>query len=400
MSDTRSTRTLSRRAFLTGLMTSTLAALAACRGQTPSTPTPPPQPQPTWTATAPPATSTATPSPTPSATPTITPTPTKPRPTPTPTATPFPPGPPTKLGLFVTRNHPGIFDLLATRNVALVKTLELDANFARQIKEMSPDTILVGRIILPQVELSTIDPAAEARRFVDQLLPIAGDPERMKWFDAWEAYNEPVPADTAAMGRLADFEAERTRLLAQSGIRSVVGNFGTGHPPLEFWPAFFPAVQAVIEHQGYLGLHEYSAPTMQFGTGKNQLDVNADEGDEGWLTLRYRKVYRQFLIPNGLVAPLLITECGIDGMVGGRPGPAGKGWRDFVDYWAEIGMGEDGPGNYVEQLAWYDAELQQDDYVKGAAIFAAAASPGWESYEILGEAAVILRQYLSVHPPR
>jgi hypothetical protein len=63
-------------------------------------------------------------------------------------------------------------------------------------------------------------------------------------------------------------------------------------------------------------------------------------------------------------------------------------------------MGKDAPGNYMEQLAWYDAQLQQDDYVLGAAIFAAAASPGWESYEVLGEVEPFLRQYLSVHPVR
>ena len=65
-------------------------------------------------------------------------------------------------------------------------------------------------------------------------------------------------------------------------------------------------------------------------------------------------------------------------------------------------MGKDTPGNYTEQLAWYDASLQQDDYVLGGAIFAAAASPGWESYEILGDGGVepFLKQYLSVHPVR
>jgi hypothetical protein len=391
---------ISRRAFLASTAVSLLGVLAACSRSATPTPAPAVAARPTWTATAAPPAPITTSTPTPTGTPTVTLTSTRPRPTPTPTATPFPPGPPTKLGLFVTRNDPSLFDLIGTRNVALVKTLELDANFVRQIKETSPDTLLVGRIHLPQLDLSAIDPQMEARRFVELLLPIAGDPERMKWFDAWEAYNEPVPADNAAMRRLADFEAERTRLLAQAGIRSVIGNFGTGQPPLEFWPDFLPAVQAAKEHHGYLGLHEYSAPTMQFGTGKNQLDPSADEGDEGWLTLRYRKVYRQFLIPNGLTVPLLITECGIDGTVGNRPGPIGRGWKDFVEYWAEIGMGEDGPGNYIEQLAWYDAELYRDEYVKGAAIFAAAASKGWESYEILGEAALILRQYLSVHPVR
>ncbi len=66
--------------------------------------------------------------------------------------------------------------------------------------------------------------------------------------------------------------------------------------------------------------------------------------------------------------------------------------------WGEDTFPRRGVG--TRELAWYDAELQRDDYVKGAAIFAAAASPGWETYEILGEPAPILRQYLSVHPIR
>ena len=88
--------------------------------------------------------------------------------------------------------------------------------------------------------------------------------------------------------------------------------------------------------------------------------------------------------------------------MGNRPGPAGKGWPDFGAYWAELGMGQDAAGNYMEQLAWYDACLQQDSYVLGAAIYAAAASQGWESYEILGDNSVepFLKQYLSVHPVR
>ena len=61
-------------------------------------------------------------------------------------------------------------------------------------------------------------------------------------------------------------------------------------------------------------------------------------------------------------------------------------------------MGSDAPGNYMEQLAWYDAQLQQDDYLLGAAIYAAAASPGWETFEILGGVEPFLAQYLSVHP--
>jgi hypothetical protein len=289
------------------------------------------------------------------------------------------------------RPHAQIYDLTRTGNVALIKTIEHDPIFLSEIKALSPRALFVGRLLMPQVDLGTMDPLAEARRVADLLLPVAADSRRMEVFDAWEGYNEPVASDAEQMRRLADMEAERVRLLAEHGIRSVIGNFSAGRPPLEDWLHFRPALESAREHGGYLGLHEYSAPVMQF----------AAERDEGWLTLRYRKVYRQHLIPAGLDLPLLITECGLDGTVGSsRPGPDGQGWKHFVEYWVEQGMGSDGAGNYVAQLAWYDSELVKDDYVVGAAIFAINATEDWQSYDILGEAAAILERYLAVHPPR
>ena len=138
---------------------------------------------------------------------------------------------------------------------------------------------------------------------------------------------------------------------------------------------------------------------MQYGTPQDPLGWAVNGEEEGWLTLRYRKVYRSYLQPNKLDIPLLLTEVGIDGLITPRPGPEGKGWIDFSAYWDSLGMGSDAPGNYIEQLAWYDAHLQQDPYILGAAIFAAAASPGWESYEVLDATLPFLQQYLSVHPP-
>jgi len=329
--------------------------------------------------------------------PTLTDTP-APTPTPTPPPTPFPAGDPTKLGLFVGWYHPQIMDLVATGNVALLKTLELDPNFLRDVKTRSPGTIIVGRVTLGQIDLNGSDPAAEARRAVDAVRPLALDPRREGLVDAWEGYNEPVPGDADQMRRLAEVEAERVRLLADEGLRAVVGNFGTGQPPLEWWPAFRPALEAAAQHGGYLGLHEYAAPTMWYHTNVPELHFYGDPGHEGWLTLRYRKVYRQYVQPWGLDLPLLITECGVDGLVGDRPGPPGRGWQDFAAHWAELGMGWDTAGNYVEQLAWYDRELQLDDYVHGAAIFAMTAFEEWRSYQLQGDAASILQQYLSVHP--
>jgi len=402
---------LSRRRGLAALGSASLMALlAACRPRgldptptptrTPRGPTPSgtPSPSATWR---PSATATSARL-TPTGTPTLEST-EPPTATPTPTATPFPPGPPTKLGLVISRNDPRVFDLLTTGNVATICTLEYDPNFAADIKAISPKTLLIGRITLPQLDLASLtDPDAAGRTFAEQLLPIATEPRRLAAFDGWQAYNEPVVTDGEQMARLARFEAERARLLAEAGVRSVIGNFGTGQPDLALWPHFRPALEAAIQHKGYLGLHEYSAPTMQYGTPQDPLGWDADPAQEGWLTLRYRKVYRGYLEPNGLVLPLILTEVGIDGLVANRPGPPGQGWQDFAGYWDELGMGVDAPGNYMEQLAWYDANLQQDDYVRGAAIFAAAASPGWESYEVLGDERVepFLAQYLRVHPLR
>lgn len=339
----------------------------------------------------------------PSATPRAQDTATPEPPTPTPPPTPFPPGPPSKLGLFVARNHPQIFDLLATQAVTVVKTLEFDRNFLAQIKQTSPRTHIVGRIDLPQLDLSALnDPLGAARSFVETLLPIADDPDRRRTVSAWEAYNEPVPGNPDEMKRLAELEAERTRLLAERGLRSVVGNFGTGQPPLEWWEYFFPALQAAKQHSGWLGLHEYSAPTIYFNTTRDnqQRYPGVAPEDSGWLTLRYRKVYSEILLPAGLVLPLVMTELGVDGLVQNRPGPPeAMGWMDFQHYWAENGYGLWGPGAYVEQLVWYDEAMRQNDYVLGGCIYVMASSDGWQSYDILGPAAAVLQQYLGVHAP-
>lgn len=412
---------VSRRRFLRRLGVVAAGALAAACGRD-ATPTPSPLATPTATSItrsplAPPSTLggdgtvymplmrqdqgvAAAAAPTPEPLPTVTPTPRPPTPTPTPPATPFPPGPPSKLGLHVERNLPQIFEVLESQGVSAVTTLELDANFVAEIKAISPATRVIGRVIMPQANLQDLDPIGAAHAFVEQLLPYADDDRRRPYFDAWISFNEPVASSTEEMSRLAEFEAERTRLLGDRGIRSIIGNFGTGQPPLEFWPAFLPAVQVAQQYNGWLGLHEYSAPTIYYlSTRENQGRYpGVAAGDKGWLTLRYRQVYNQYLIPAGLSIPLVMTELGVDGLVADRPGPPdARGWQDFQRFWAENGYGLWGPGAYVEQLVWYDEAMRQNDYVIGGCIYALGTSAQWLSYDIAGPAASVLTQYLSVH---
>ena len=64
-----------------------------------------------------------------------------------------------------------------------MRTLELDENFLRQIKQTSPNTKIIGRIDLPQINLATLDPIPAAREFVDQVLVYADDPARRPYID-------------------------------------------------------------------------------------------------------------------------------------------------------------------------------------------------------------------------
>lgn len=423
-------RPFDRRRFLGGMVSSLLTMAVAACGRDRATPTPTLRPTATSTpvsrssliptptkaaynsylpfsprdgsmavAEAPTAIPAPSETPTP-AEPTATP---KPPPTPTPSATPFPAGPPSKLGFVVGRNLPQIFELLATQSVSAVCTLELDVNFAAQIKQTSPNTLLIGRLPhLEQIQLGALDPLPAAQAFVNELMVIAGDERRRTYFDAWQSYNEPAVGNADEMKRLADFEAERTRLLAAQGIRSIIGNFATGNPDLALWQYFLPAMQAAKEYNGWLGLHEYSAPTIyHLSTRDNQGRYpGISPEDTGWLTLRYRQVYNQILKPADLAIPLVFTELGVDGLVTDRPGPPeAKGWQDFQGYWRDNGYGLWGPGAYIEQLVWFDEAMRQDSYVLGGCIFSLAGSDGWQSYDILGPAAAVLQQYLSVHQP-
>ena len=104
--------------------------------------------------------------------------------------------------------------------------------------------------------------------------------------------------------------------------------------------------------------------------------------DAGALTFRYRYFYRDILEPLGLAIPLVISEAGVDGIIGNRPGPDGLGWADFQDFWVNQGWGIDGPSAFINQLAWYDAGVRQDGYVIGFTIFTAGAIGHWENYNI------------------
>jgi hypothetical protein len=281
---------------------------------------------------------------------------------------------------------------------------------AEELLAVNPNLLVVGRV--PEMTdanaeaRSGMSPEAAARALIDRQKEVYRANPLIR---IWEGPNEPVfgnaddPANMRAMEWYAAYEAERLRLLAEMGLRGVVGNFATGTPDLPMWTAFLPALEAAEQHNGFLGVHEYSSPWMWWYTGNySERNCSFDpnfpgEGDTGWLNLRYRKVYRQFLIPNGVSeVPLVITECGLDKAGNGCPGYTSGPWREHLEFWKSWdgardpidywrGPERDAERYYAEQLIWYDRELQKDSFVAGATIFTVGTiGDGWRPFDISG----------------
>ncbi len=275
------------------------------------------------------------------------------------------------LGAHVNTTVSGLPETIKEWKPPLVVVLD-HSDVWHSVKKESPDTLFVGRIYQefePNFNDSGLDPTKAARDHCDKILPWA---ERMgETYGYWQGVNEPIIGSSDAMKRCAEFDAERARIMSGKGFRVVVGSFSVGNPPdLAYWRDFLPALEAALRYEGALALHEYAWPTL--------------DHEWPWYLLRHRKVYdgepehKWEGLPGHLKAlPLLITECGLDGLI--ERGDSPRGWKTLY--------GKD-PGKYLQQLAWYDAELQKDPYVIGAAIYCLATpDPTWKPYDIWPEPA-------------
>lgn len=325
----------------------------------------------------------------PTRTPTRTPTPT---PSNTPTETPIPAAtavggggiPPylqgdpnrSKLSIHVIANNDRrIMEFVRQTHPAVIKGVD-DFGYLAEVERISPNTIIVARRDDINQDYGG-NPEEAARRYVQsQLRQYQLNPA----VDFWEGWNEPDPG-MDRMAWYARFEQERVRELARYGFRAAIGGFASGVPEVEEFALFIPAIETAMQYGGILTLHEYSAPVMTEGYG-SALPGYPYHDDRGSLTFRYRWFYEELLLPRGLAIPLVISEAGIDGILGNRPGPPGKGWADFQSYAVEQGWGSNGVDAFINQLAWYDAGVRQDSYVLGFTVFTAGPVAQWGPYDI------------------
>jgi hypothetical protein len=325
---------------------------------------------------------------------------------------------PTKLGAHVLR--------MGDKTLVFIQAGPAVVKFAGDwaaAKDVPAGTLVTGRLVAPDDAQSQrargLKPAQAAYEFVYKWKQIDAYNQNPDIF-FWEGHNEPVWSDREGVAWYAQMEIERMKLMDAAGFKCVIGNFAAGSPTLELWPAFVPACRYALEHNHFLGLHEYSTPFMWWMTGKYQLDPGencrtSDNKLAGWVTLRYRQIYDQFLKPAGLGnLPLVITECGLDPLIGPVPDNWPRGTYQYLGGWWSKGpsvWGKPLPTDfapaagwnyadrdqfYVQQLAWYDHHLLQDPYVLGMTIFTFGNyGPPWKDFDVtLTGAADLLTAYI------
>lgn len=285
-----------------------------------------------------------------------------------------------KVGIHVTRNSdPEIMNFVSSAHPSVVVGVG-DLGWFKDVKAASPDTITLGRLEEGDQSFDG-DPIQRARDFV------AANTETYlanPAVDYWMGWNEPVFDNTSQMEWYAQFESERTRAMAELGLKTAIGNFSAGTPEADQFQAFMPAIAVAKDLGGVLAVHEYSAPNLQDGVGAGIPGLKAT-GDSGALTLRYRFWYDYYLKPNDLVIPLVVTEAGIDGGVLRMNDVNLFGWRDFDrslpdEVQAQVKTTNE---SYLDQLSWYDDQLRRDSYVLGFAIFNVGDPDGrWASFDI------------------
>lgn len=188
--------------------------------------------------------------------------------------------------------------------------------------------------------------------------------------DAWVGLNEP---SRSRLGNACRLDRDVAITLKRSEINYLCGSWSVGVPDITDWEKGVMH-EAIREAYG-ISVHEYSAPTMNFPLGM-------DPDGSGWFTMRYRKWYPR--LPDDCQKPLYITECGIDSGAPHWDAVKHGGWQAFCS--AE---------DYVAQLAWYDSQLQQDAYVKGACIYQwGSLDKTWDTYDFNNDLCTHLRNYI------
>jgi hypothetical protein len=241
-----------------------------------------------------------------------------------------------KLGLYVINTGDAPIAWFAKAQPRIVVSMDHNLDYWQNVKSVSPNTFILGRHYF---DTQVINGA----QWFNAML---SDANHMRGvYDAWMSINEPAILNQQDAINLQAETFVWSNYMHKIGIKTAAYSFGEGHPDLALLP--FLKNHAC----DYYSRHEYDAPEMW--------------RTQTWRCLRYRRE-REFF-----PQPFIISEAGIDGGVTGVDKPQ-RGWREFGN-----------EQHYLESLKWYDSEISKDDYLIGAAIFAAKWDTGQGSFDMI-----------------
>jgi hypothetical protein len=276
-----------------------------------------------------------------------------------------------------------------------------DLGFLTDVKEVSPNTVTVGRVDEQDENWAeNVDPEVAAREYIAQHI----EQYRLNpGVDYWEGWNEFVPVTEARWRWYGAFEAARACQMQALGYRAAVGGFVAGAPEYHEMPWFLAGLEAAHRCDGIFTVHEGVSPVIGCGVFTNEANVIPGAPSFpgvtlGYMMLRYRFWYEGYLKPRGLGdLPLVISEVAMAGAVPHQwcnGEPASYTWRDYREWWVEQGFAPTGEAAFVKLMAWYDSELRKDPYVLGAAIFTAGGQGNRWSHMDVHEALIPLAEYV------
>jgi len=273
----------------------------------------------------------------------------------------------------------------------LVKAVN-DLAWLQDVKQVSPQTITMGRIISGYEGCGTVEqPATDLDKMAGQLMriildKIAGDPALRAAVDYWEVVNEPDPPSADGYRRLALLMIKCMELAEAEGLKLAIFTFNAGTPE---WDEMVSAVETGVFGRAKQGGHILTLHEGVFGT-EAPIDVHFGESipgappvpGAGPLCFRYRYLYH-LLQQRGEVVPLVVSEF-----------YAGGGYKQH-------GIP---PQEVVRRMAWYDAEASKDYWMWAFCPFTLGPMAQWKktdyefAYPALVEYAISIKEQQNALP--